>query len=255
MTAVSSSSVATVLERRGLPGHRRAERLGAVDRGGRGRVGGDHEEVLAPVESAEPGVPLLGHRQVRGALEAEVRLRVGVAEVVGHLAPLEQHVERYDGRAGLEDAVVDDREVRQVRAAQGDLVAVLDAARRQQVRHLVGRAVDLRVGQPGVPEDDRLTVGESPGTVLEQGRQVVQRGLHHENAVVGPTYSRVGGGVAGPPLRPGPHRSRRPPAVEGGGQAATARRATRTDARARPPVPAPAHCAPAGCRGARRSRR
>ncbi len=46
--------------------------------------------------------------------------------------------------AGLEDAEVDDREVRQVRAGQRDLVARLDAARDQQVGHHVGEGVDLR---------------------------------------------------------------------------------------------------------------
>ena len=86
--------------------------------------------------------------------------------MVGHLAALEQHVERHHGRAGLEDAVVDDREVRQVGAAERDLVARLDAARDQQVGDLVGGAVDLRVGQPGVargrPPPDRGTWRRSP---------------------------------------------------------------------------------------------
>ena len=87
MTAVSSSSVATVSNVGGLAGHGRAERLGALDRRGGGRVGGDHEEVLAAVGLLEarraPPAPI---GSSGGALEAEVGLRVGVVEVVGDLA-------------------------------------------------------------------------------------------------------------------------------------------------------------------------
>ena len=106
-----------------------------------GRVGGDQEEVLAGVGGLEPGVPALPDRQLGGALEAEVGDRLGVGQVVGDLAALEQHVERDHDRAGLEDAVVDDREVRQVRAAQRDLVARLDPALDEQVGDLVRGAV------------------------------------------------------------------------------------------------------------------
>ena len=125
-----SSSVTTVSNVGGWSGHRLAERLRRPRSATPARrVGGDQEEVLAARRRApKPGVPLVAHRQLGGALEAEVRLRVGVVEVVGDLAGLEQHVERHDDGAGLEDAVVDDREVRQVRAGQRDLVAGLDAA-------------------------------------------------------------------------------------------------------------------------------
>ena len=112
-----------------------------------------------PSACSNPACPSLPIGSSVGALEAEVGLRVGVAQVVGDLAALEQHVQRHHGGAGLEDAEVDDREVRQVRAAERDLVAAADAAGGQQVGHLVGRAVDLGVGEPGVAEDDRLAVG------------------------------------------------------------------------------------------------
>ncbi len=172
MTAVSSSSDLDGLEGRRLAGQRLAQRLGALDRGLGGRVGGDHEEVLAALGLLEAGVALGADGELRRALEAEVGLRVRVVEVVGHLAALEQHVERHHRRAGLEDAVVDDREVGQVGTAQGDLVAGLDAARDQQVGDLVGGAVDLRVGQPGVAEHHGRTVRVGPGGAFEQRGEV-----------------------------------------------------------------------------------
>ena len=102
---------------------------------GRGRIGGDHHEVLAVRRSARtPPCPAVAHRQLGRALEAEVRARTGVGQVVGDLPFLEQHVERHHGRAGLQDPVVDHREVRQVRAGQRDPVARSDAPARRASR-------------------------------------------------------------------------------------------------------------------------
>ena len=187
MTAVSSSSVCDGVEGGRLLAHPRPERLGALDRRVRRRVGGDQEEVLAAVGLGEAVVPGLADRQLVGALEAEVGLRVGVVEVVGHLAPLEQHVERHHRRAGLEDAVVDDREVRQVGAAERHLVAGLDAALDQEVGHLVGGAVHLGVGQSGVAEHDGVAVGVLVSGVLEQAGQV-----QHSANLVGGTPATEG---------------------------------------------------------------
>ena len=89
MTAVSSSSVATVSNVGGWPPIACAERLGAVDRAT--SAAGSAviiQKCSQPVGLLEAGVALLADRQLGGALEAEVGLRVGVAEVVGHLAPL-----------------------------------------------------------------------------------------------------------------------------------------------------------------------
>ena len=64
------------LERRGLPGHGRVQGLGALDGGcGSGRRG-DQEEGLAARGLVEAGPALRTHRQLRAALEADVRLRV-----------------------------------------------------------------------------------------------------------------------------------------------------------------------------------
>ena len=53
------------VERRRLPGHALAERLGALDRRRGGRVDGDHEEVLAAVGLLEAGVALLRRSAAR----------------------------------------------------------------------------------------------------------------------------------------------------------------------------------------------
>ena len=104
-----------------------------------------------------------------------------VGQVVGDLATLEQHVERHHDGAGLEDPVVDDREVGQVGAAQRHLLAGLDAALHEQVRDLVGGGVDLCVGQAGVTEHQRIAVGIAAGGVLEQDGEI----QHGHNLLTG----------------------------------------------------------------------
>ena len=83
------------------------------------------------------------HRQLRRAFEAEHRLRVAVAQVIGDLARLQQHVQRHHGRAGLEDAEIDRGKIRQVGAQQRDVVAAPDAGRRKRVGNLVRPRVEL----------------------------------------------------------------------------------------------------------------
>ena len=164
MTAASSGAVTDGVEVAGLAADRRQEGLGALDRRlGRHRVDGEEHEVLAGVDLEEAGVPGLTQRQLRCALEAEVGLRVGVGQVVGDLPRLEQHVQWDDHGAGLEDAVVDDREVRGVGAAESDLVALLDTPRDQEVGHHVRQHVDLGVGHPAVAQDDGVAVGVAAG--------------------------------------------------------------------------------------------
>jgi hypothetical protein len=87
--------------------------------------------------------------------------------VVGDLASLQQDVERNDDRAGLEDAVVDDREVGQVGAAERNLVARLDPPADQEVGDLVGDRFDRPVVESGVAEDDRVAVGVPACAVFE----------------------------------------------------------------------------------------
>ena len=59
----------------------------------------------------------------------EDRLRLAVLQVIRDLARLEEHVERHDGGAGLEDAEVRDRKPRDVRARQRDVIAGADPHR------------------------------------------------------------------------------------------------------------------------------
>ena len=124
--------------------------------------------------------------------------------MVGHLAALEQHVERDHGGAGLEDPPVDEGEVRQVGAAQRHLVAGLDALAHQEAGDHVGDHVDLGVRHPpaGGREDDGLALGVVRRAVLEQGGEVVGGHAAH---VAGVTL-RTGRGAR---RRPGPAGRRR----------------------------------------------
>ncbi len=127
--------------RRAVPGPRRVAAL-------------DQEELAAALGGLESLPRGLSDRQLRRALEREVRLRVGIGEVVGDLAGLQQHVQRHDRRPGLEDAEVDAGEVGHVGAGQCDLVPRLNAARDEQVRDPVGRGVESSVCDEFVTEDD-----------------------------------------------------------------------------------------------------
>ena len=110
--------------------------------------------------------------QLLGALEAEGDRGVGVVEVVGDLAGLVQHVQRDDHRAGLEDPEVDDRELRQVGAAQRHPVPRLDPEFDQEMRDAAGGGVDLGVGQGGLAQHQGGTVGGGAGAVLEHHGEV-----------------------------------------------------------------------------------
>lgn len=68
------------------------------------------------------------HGQGRGAFEAEVRHGVGIGELVGDLTGLQENVEGDDDGARLESPVVHDGKPRDVGAAEGNLVAGLDAS-------------------------------------------------------------------------------------------------------------------------------
>ena len=76
------------------------------------RVGGEQHEVLAALGAVEGRPAGLADGQLGGAFEAEVGPGGRVLQVVGDLPLGQQDVQRDHGRAGLQDAVVDDGEVR-----------------------------------------------------------------------------------------------------------------------------------------------
>ncbi len=87
--------------------------------------------------------------------------------MVGNLPLGQQDIQRNHDRACFEDAVVDDGEIGQVRAAQRDPVAGPDAAGDQCARHLSGRGVELRVRQAGRTVHHGFAVCELARAVLE----------------------------------------------------------------------------------------
>ena len=131
-----------------------------------------HDQRPARGHHGNGGFRRFRHRQFRRALEAEDRFGIAVAQVIGNLARLQHHVQRHDGRAGLEDAEIDRGKVRQVGAQKRDVVAAPDAGRRKRVGNLVGPRVELRVGEPLVAADERLGVWPTPHVLLEHGREV-----------------------------------------------------------------------------------
>ncbi len=132
-----------------LAGHDAAQRRHplALDRRRGSRIDGGNDQILAGWRLLEALEGHLRHGQVGRALEGDHGDGVAVVEVIGHLAALEEHVERHHGGPDLEDGVVGDGKVGQVGARQGDLVAALDAQLAQAVGQLVGRAVELGIGR------------------------------------------------------------------------------------------------------------
>ena len=90
------------------------------------------------------GVPAhRADRQFGRALEREHGLRVAVLQVIRDLARLQQHVQRHDGGAGLEDPEVRDRKPRDVRARERDVIAGADPHRVEPRGDLRGPGVQL----------------------------------------------------------------------------------------------------------------
>ena len=99
--------------------------------------------------------------------------------MVGDLTALEEHVQRHDHGARLQDPVVDGGEVGQVGARECHLVTGPDAAADKQVRDLVGEGVQALVVEADVAQHDRVAVGVAAGGVLEEygGRLSMWRSL------------------------------------------------------------------------------
>ena len=93
-------------------GHQRGQRHRARDPRRRAGIPRHDDEVRAGADLVERRLAHRRHRQLRRPLETEVGGAPRIAQVERDLGRLEQHVQRHDGGAGLEDAEVDDREVR-----------------------------------------------------------------------------------------------------------------------------------------------
>ena len=121
-------------------------------------------------------------RQLGRALERQQRLGVAVLQVIGDLARLQEHVERDDDRAGLEDAEVREREPRHVRTRQRDVIAGRDAQAQQAAGNLRRPGVELAVGDVGRTERDRDAIGRQHRLVLEDAREIEGGGVmrNHE---------------------------------------------------------------------------
>ena len=89
----------------------------------------------------------------------EDQLRAGVAQVVLDLAALVEHVQRHRDRAGPQDPVVHDHEVRHVREHQRDAIARGDATLAQHPRDAHRGLLEQSVAQLEVVELDGDLLG------------------------------------------------------------------------------------------------
>ena len=94
--------------------------------------------------------------------------------MIGDLTPLQQDVEGDDGGSRFQNAVIDDREVGQVGAAQRHLVARAHPAASQEVCHFVRRRVDLGIGHPHRSQHQGFAIGIPPRGVLKENRKIQQ---------------------------------------------------------------------------------
>ena len=161
-----------------LPFSDLAQRQRALDRRTRGRIDRHDDQVLAQGDEVAGRARDLRQGQLGRAFEDQHGLRVAVVKVVRDLARLEQHVQRHDDRADLQNRVVRDRKVRRIRTRQRDVIARPEPQRPQSVRDLIGQGVYLLIRQRPRPHDDRRTIGRQASLVVQQVRQIEGGGGH-----------------------------------------------------------------------------
>ena len=113
-----------------------------------------------------------GLRGLHEVVPGEHDLRAGVLEVVADLASLEQHVHRDHDATGAQDAVVGDREVRDVGQHDPDAVAGLQALGLQHARDAGRSLVEQPVVEDGVVELDGLPFRELRGRLGQDRGEV-----------------------------------------------------------------------------------
>jgi hypothetical protein len=96
--------------------HQTTKSLSAFD-GRRGSgIGGHQEEVFATLHFLESREPQLAYWKLRCAFQAKIGTGVRVPQMICDFTRLKQHIERHYHGSCLEDAIVDNREVRDILA-------------------------------------------------------------------------------------------------------------------------------------------
>ena len=152
--------------------------------------------MLTCLDPLDGSLPFGAQRELRGAGEAEEGLRTCITKVILDLIGLQKDVDRHDDRTGLQDSVVDDRELRDVRAGHHDPIALGDPTRCKQGGHPPGCMVDLRVRELPIPLHHGDALGVVPSAVLQQAGEIQHRAPR--GSVFG-HGNRIGSGVSGFP--------------------------------------------------------
>ena len=79
--------------------------------------------------------------------------------MVRDLARSKQHVQRHYDRSSLHDPVINDREERDIRTNQCDLVIKAYTDRIKGVRYAIRQSIEFAVAEANVIPDDRLLFG------------------------------------------------------------------------------------------------
>ncbi len=105
-------------------------------------------------------------------ISKKVSTRARIAKMVGDFSALQHGVHRYDDRARLQDPVIDDGELENIRDTHRDSITGVDATANQQRCDLIGRSVDLTVGHPAVPFEHCCRSGSFPGGISQHDREI-----------------------------------------------------------------------------------
>ena len=193
MTAVSSGRRARVSTSERLSLHHLAQGARPRD-GARGSGIARRNHQMWTTSLIAPRTRHGCHRQFGRAFESDERARPAVAQVIGNLAGLEEHVQRDDDGARFQDSEVGDRKPGHVGTGKGHVLARANAHRRQPTRYLRGTGRNLCVGVMGFTARDRHPVGRDPRLMFEDARKVQRSGVRRHGKI---TYLGSSLGVHG----------------------------------------------------------
>ena len=160
------------LKCRGLVMHQHFQRLHSCNGGSCTWPRRHQEKMLATVHFLESCEPHLAYREFGGTFKAKIRFRIRVSQMVRDFARLEQDIERHHYSSCLEDAVIHNREVRDIGAAQGDRVPFFNAGLHQAMSHLVRGCIHRLIRQFGSVEDGSGALRLFPRTIFQQDSEV-----------------------------------------------------------------------------------